>query len=180
MGCLSAVPRGRPPVLAGLARNSCPLMSTTRNLELEALLRFIERHTYREACSLPWLRQWEGEYPAQVLNRSGDCQSLDAEERHRFLQGLSSQRQVFQVVLLTDGMQQQFEIVPTPRPEVRVFCIDGTDAIVTVHQGAPVEAAYYWARCRPRLQVPKSLLNPRARGPVTSFQPVYLPFAQFA
>lgn len=157
-------------------------MSTTeRNRDLEALFRFIERHTYREACPMPWLWKWVGDYPLQILSRrGGDGQSFGEDDRSRFIQGLSAQRQVYRLVLLTDGVQQQFEIVPAPRPEVRVFCIDGSDAIVTVLQGSPSEAAYYWARCRPRLQVPKALLNPRARGPITSFQPIYLPPAQFA
>ena len=157
-------------------------MSTPeRNRELETLFRFIERHTFRVACSLPWLNEWDGEYPTQLLTRQrDDREAFGQGARARFLQGLSQQHQAFKLVLVTDGEQQQFDIVPARRPEVRVFSIDGLDALVTVHQGAPSEAAFYWARCGPRLVVPKPLRNPRPRGPVTSFQPIYLPAAQFA
>lgn len=157
------------------------MSNSDRNRDLDALFRFIERHTFREACSLPWIREWVGDYPAHVITRLADDQAaFSEEERARFIRGLSAQRQEFKLLVLTDGLQQQFEIVRAPRPEVRVFHVDGTDAVVTVHQGSPAEATFYWARARARLQVPKSLVNPRPRGPITSFQPVYVPAGQFA
>lgn len=152
--------------------------NSKRDNELEMLARFIDRHTYAETKIWLCVRPPAESGGIFVFSRATGAPGMAVALRE-FVLLMSASRMQTEVLMVTDGKQSRFEVIPTARPRVRLFLVDGEMPIVNVYQAGPSEAIRQWTRWK--LKFGASIdCNPLADGPRTSYQPVFLPAGNFA